>query len=491
MADDKVEQALQLLQKLDDQINANSRIADNEKESAREAIANFRTTINANSTVSRKGPSEDQIEGIADAIGALTSITDNFENFTSDDGISIAIGAVNIVGAIGSVVAGPYGPLVAAGCGLISSILSLFGGGGPSLTDQIDAIIRAALEDFKEESIYEKVIGSLRDINALIAQLIGVAQYNGGIVSDKETSFLTDTSLANVANEVLGTLEGQLSRHKAETDEKKCSRLANYTFYYTNICLMKTILLNIHCGLLRRNELNSTFEGVKRVLTGLMQSQDRKVLGFLEEVPEPSNPSGYWWMLYRHMHYSLDVVQRTTILGYCNKIIGMNIFPGKLVCIYNKSHGTYNYAAGSNAAEDDDRRNVFRWTPGTADKDSLWRIIDKGDGNSGIYTVFYGEYLYASGKEKDSQRRYCWTWRPGGLSGHDESLWKISGDDWENDCTIKNVLKNEYYYGSGVNYDDERAYPFCWIPGTIADDAHWKLFNISYTKTPDLNKPRN
>ena len=43
-------------------------------------------------------------------------------------------------------VAGPYGPLVAAGCGLISSILSLFGGGGPSLTDQIDAIIRAALE---------------------------------------------------------------------------------------------------------------------------------------------------------------------------------------------------------------------------------------------------------------------------------------------------------------------------------------------------------
>ena len=55
-------------------------------------------------------------------------------------------GAVNIVGSIGSVVAGPFGPLVAAGCGLISSILSLFGGGGPSLTDQIDKIIRDAIE---------------------------------------------------------------------------------------------------------------------------------------------------------------------------------------------------------------------------------------------------------------------------------------------------------------------------------------------------------
>ena len=76
------------------------------------------------------------------------------------------------------------------------------------------------------------------------------------------------------------------------------------------------------------------------------------------------------------------------------------------------------------------------------------------------------------------------------MSGHDESLWKISGD-WEDDCTIKNVKKNEYYYGSAVNYDSERAYPFCWISGSVAGDGHWKLINISYTDTFDLNKPRN
>lgn len=111
----------------------------------------------------------------------------------------------------------------------------------------------------------------------MTAQLIGIAQYNGGLVSDNETSFLTDTTFANVANDVFGVLEGQLSRHKTDTDDKKCSRLANYTFHYSNICLMKTILLNIHCGLLRRNELNSIFAGVSKFLTEQMPHDDRKV----------------------------------------------------------------------------------------------------------------------------------------------------------------------------------------------------------------------
>jgi len=371
---------------------------------------------------------------------------------------------------------------------LISSILSLFGGGGPSLTDQIDAIIRAALEDFKEESIYEAVIGSLRDIEGLISQLIGIAQYNGGLVSENETSFLTSTTFANIANDLLGVLEGQLSRHKTESDATKCSRLANYTFYYSNICLMKTILLNIHCGLLRRNKLDSVFAGVNRFLSETMPSQDRKVLGFMVEIPEPGNPSGYWWMLYRHMHSSLDVLQRNTIVGYCTKIIGLGIFPGQLACIYNKSHKTYNYASSST---EDDMRMIYRWTPGNADYDSLWRIIDKGNGNFAIFSEYYGEYLYASEIEYDSDRRFCWTWRPGGLNGHDESLWKITGDNWEDNCTIKNVGKNEYYYGSSINDDNERAYPFCWTPGTVSSDGQWKLVYISYTDTPNLSKPIN
>ena len=77
------------------------------------------------------------------------------------------------------------------------------------------------------------------------------------------------------------------------------------------------------------------------------------------------------------------------------------------------------------------------------------------------------------------------------MSGHNESCWKISGEDWESNCTIKNVGKNEYYYGSGVNYNSERAYPFTWTPGNAANDAQWQLFNISYTDTLDLSKPRS
>lgn len=151
----------------------------------------------------------------------------------------------------------------------------------------------------------------------MIAQFIGVAQYNGGIVSDKETSFLTDTSLANVANEVLGTLEGQLSRHKADDDDQKCSRLAKYTFYYTNICLMKTILLNIHCGLLRRNELNSTFEGVNRFLTGLMQSQDRKVSPYIFRMLA--------YLLYRLDYFQLSITRIALYYSHYFLFVGIRV----------------------------------------------------------------------------------------------------------------------------------------------------------------------
>ena len=76
------------------------------------------------------------------------------------------------------------------------------------------------------------------------------------------------------------------------------------------------------------------------------------------------------------------------------------------VCIYNIEHGTYNYAAGNYDAQDDDRRNVFRWTEGNAAYDSLWRIIDKEDGSYAIYSEYWGEYLYASESTYSDNRRY-------------------------------------------------------------------------------------
>ena len=64
----------------------------------------------------------------------------------------------------------------------------------------------------------------------MISELIGIAQYNGGIMKPTEQSFLADTSFADVANDVLGVLEGELSQHLTDTDEKKMYTIGQICF---------------------------------------------------------------------------------------------------------------------------------------------------------------------------------------------------------------------------------------------------------------------
>jgi len=469
-----MDEALRLLDVLEDQVKTSDQIT--ERDGAIVAITAVRTDIQSGGS---------KVDGLTDLITALTCVTDNFTSFTSADANKIAQATFNIIGAVGLVVSGPYGPLVAAGCGLVSSTLALFGGGKTTLADQLEVIIREAIEDFKNEAVYEATIGALKDITALISQLMGMARYNGGVVGPNEMSFLADAQIALVANDILGTLEGQLSMHKTSTDETKCKRLAQYTFFYSNISLQKTILLNIHCGLLRRNNMESVHAAVNNYLTQQMKSDDTKVLGFMSELPTPKGI--FYWLLFRYLHLELNVLQRQTLVGY-RKHLGLEPMKGKLIVLNGTGYpNRYTYTPGNHASYDSERRNVFRWDEDSSCYgDYLFRLVNMGEGKSAIFSVYYGEYMYCGSSTVDRDARWVWFWREGGYSDNDEAMWQVEGD-FEN-CTIRNVLYGEYFYTSSRCWDSDRYYNYTDPQGNA---SHWRIQEFSYADTLNLNNVLN
>lgn len=91
---------------------------------------------------SLKADSSKYIKGAEGIVKVAQSVVDNMDKFTSGDALEIASGAIAIIGTVGGIVGGPVGPLIAGVCGLISSILPLFGGKkGPSLGEVVDNVI--------------------------------------------------------------------------------------------------------------------------------------------------------------------------------------------------------------------------------------------------------------------------------------------------------------------------------------------------------------
>ena len=279
---------------------------------------------------SLKADSSKYIKGAEGIVKVAQSVVDNMDKFTSGDALEIASGAIAIIGTVGGIVGGPVGPLIAGVCGLISSILPLFGGKkGPSLGEVVDNVIREALEDFRDESIYAEVSGSLKEMTSHIAHLNGVASYNGGKMSKDEKSFLTTLDFSTVGSKTLAELQTQLDKHKNTTDEKKGSRLAMYCYYYCMISVQKQVILTLQCSLLRGNDMESIYAGVANYLYDALPKEDQKVLGFISEFPESRDS---WWMLYRCLHTSLEAPQRAMISAY-RKQIGCSEMKGQLCSI--------------------------------------------------------------------------------------------------------------------------------------------------------------
>ena len=112
----------------------------------------------------------------------VQSILDNYEKLTSDDVLQKFSGIIALIGTFGMVVGGSYGPLIASTCGLITSVISLFGGKkGTSVSE----IIEQVMHDSKDQEIYEKVMGSTKLIYSQISLLTGVASHEGGKLTDK------------------------------------------------------------------------------------------------------------------------------------------------------------------------------------------------------------------------------------------------------------------------------------------------------------------
>ena len=441
-------------------------------ENVSESIKNLRKDVKSLKTESNK-----YIEGAEGVVKVSQSVVDNMHKFTSGDPLEIASGAIAIIGTVGGIVGGPAGPLIAGVCGLVSSILPLFGGEeGPSMGDVVDKVIREALEDFRDESIYAEVIDSLKEMTANIAELNGVASHNGGKMSNEEKSFLTTLDFSIVGSRVLAELQTQLDKHKDTTDEKKCSRLAMYCYYYCLISVQKQVILTLHCSLLRRNDMESIYAGVANYFFNVLPKEDKKVLAFISELPE----SG-WWMLYRYLHTSLEAPQRTMISGY-RKQIGCDEMTGQLCIIYNEKQKEYLYTAENGMAYDENRRSIFTWRKGTADSQMLFRIVGSRT-NCEIYSVYFSEYLYAADYAPyDDDRRRVFSYRTGNRVS--QGFWDLSNG------LAKNIKQNEYMYAADYDpYDDERRRVFTWRPGNPVTQGNWKIVNLSFEED-DLTKPR-
>ena len=465
-------------------------------------------------------------------IKVVTTLVDNWSKITSGDPAQAIVGVIEFIGSVGAVVGGPCGPLIAAGCGLIVSVLSLFTGGGSektSLCDQIKSYIDEAFADFKDEEMQKEMNTAKNEIRSLTAVLLGIVKHDNGIIKEKnEIAIITNvTNYVNAGNRFLGAYETQLVKYKTKNDnDEQSRRLAVYTFYYAVICNFKNYMLTLLCSLLKMNDIESAFSGVYYYQTKELPEEGRELLGFMSEIPDHDPKSGKnYWKLYRYLHVGLNQIQRSTLTNY-RKYLKLKPMPGTLCTIYNIFQKNYIFASRNSLKNIANNRSLYeanvgrfvtRWTGGGTDGDCIWRIFDLPKGGKRIFNVYFSEYMYVSkdfqgyyetsqgfvlGFRSDNKRRlaltYIWP-NDDGKIPYDKAEWKIDGD-WENGCTVINKCYNEPLYassledfaecsGSDVLGAGKDAYLcFTWSPANIEEDCKWIIKERPYDTTKDLNK---
>ena len=295
-------------------------------------------------------------------------------------------------------VGGPFGPLIAGTCDLITSPISLFGGEkGTSVSE----IVEQVMHDSKDQEIYEKVMGATKFIYSEISVLKGVANHQGGKLTDKECSLLT-RHFGEACAETLGHLQGQIEKNKMiNNDEKKSKRTARYVYYYCMLSNFKRLVLTLQCCLLRSNGMEGTYAGVSKYLCETLPTKDKKVLGFISSLPV----DGDWYMLYRELHVELNTHEREIISEYL-KQIGCKPMEGRLCYITNETCSEYLYTPLQPTRRDLERysdywkdyRRVFTYPSVFRIPLALFRIIGEDD-NCNIFSVYHSEYLCVENTE--------------------------------------------------------------------------------------------
>ena len=472
-------------------------------------------------------------------IKIVTKVVENWSKITSGDPIQTIEGVVEIIGSVGLGVGGPYGPLIAAGCGLVSSVLLLCTGSGnkkTSLQEQIKSYIDEAFKDFSDEVIRKEVNTAIIDIKTDLTLLLGIAQYNGGLIKNGEAALLNVDNFVTTGNNYLGAYKTQLDKYRTKNDDDEKSRLlALYTYYYALVCNLKQIMLTLLCCLLKMNGMNTLSFGVHNYQTNELTEQGKELLSFMSDIPnrDPKKDNNYW-KLYRYLHIELNQKQRSTITSY-RKYLGLDPMPGKLCTIYNIYRNEYIFASQNWLGNNDhllarNRGRFVAWADRYREGNCIWRIFDAPNGGKYIFNVFFSEYMYVSGDFHgyfktyvetsiipectrgvkmfygDKKRRLVFTYMQPNDYGeipYDEAEWKIEGD-WENSCIVINRCYEEPLYASSFNdattsedvfgsnevFGAEKGAYLCftWSPKNIEEDCKWIIKECPYETTRDLNE---
>jgi 1-phosphatidylinositol phosphodiesterase len=157
-----------------------------------------------------------------------------------------------------------------------------------------------------------------------------------------------------------------------------------------------------------------------------------------------------------------------------------------IICIKNRKHNEYIYAAGDQFAFDNDRRRVFTWIPGSQVIEGKWDLKHIGNQQYTLRNTQTNEYLYTSSYKENrpswpasltgsaSFPHYVFTWRPKSIVMEGTWLLKKRDKFYE----IINVYHDTILSVGTNRYDKDRrlVYSIDGRKSSATDEAqHWQI----------------
>ena len=165
-------------------------------------LSEIETWVTKQNNNSEEKPKELTLETVGKVLKVVQVTVNSIEKFKSGDPVDIALGVLNIVSSIGSVLGGPYGPIITTICGIIGTILS-YGKpkhAQPSVVDQLAKVVHKELVNFNQK-LHDQRFQGLKD---------RVWNQTSQLRSLKSAEKLDDTNLWNDYVQFMGELSNRL-----------------------------------------------------------------------------------------------------------------------------------------------------------------------------------------------------------------------------------------------------------------------------------------
>ena len=138
---------------------------------SRETKTDYQTKLdNISSWVDdqKKKGKEDEIKEIGEA---LQTTINALQKFSTGDPYDITCGTLDIIASVASVTPLPYGPVVAAFCGIVGAIVSANKPGSPGVVAQLAGVVHSELVDFNSKLQDQDLSGLQNRVQRQISQL--------------------------------------------------------------------------------------------------------------------------------------------------------------------------------------------------------------------------------------------------------------------------------------------------------------------------------